>query len=104
ANLAGFPLANIREVASDADFRVRIDALEEAIARDRAAGLRPFMLAGSAGTTATGAVDDLAALARIARENAMWFHVDGAYGAFFALTARGRAALRGMEAADSVVR
>jgi aromatic-L-amino-acid decarboxylase len=101
ASLAGF--STIREIASDGQFRVRLDALEEAIARDRAAGLRPFLLAGSAGTTATGAVDDLAALARIARENAMWFHVDGAYGAFFALTERGRARLRGMEEADSVV-
>jgi len=103
ASLAGFPMSSIREIESDAQFRIRIDALEEAIARDRDAGLRPFLLAGSAGTTATGAVDDLAALARIARENEMWFHVDGAYGAFFALTERGRARLRGMEEADSVV-
>ena len=77
--------------------------LEETIARDRTAGLQPFLVAGSAGTTATGAVDDLAALARIARENGTWFHVDGAYGAFFNLTERGRARLRGMEEADSVV-
>jgi len=101
ANLAGF--TKIREIASDGEFRVRIDALEEAIARDRAEGLRPFLVAGSAGTTATGAVDDLQALARIARENAMWFHVDGAYGAFFNLTGRGRARFRGMEEADSIV-
>ncbi len=103
ASLAGFPPANIREVASNGEFRVRIDALEEAIARDRKAGLRPFLLAGSAGTTATGAVDDLAALARIARENAMWYHVDGAYGAFFNLTQRGLARLRGIAEADSIV-
>src|SRR5437764_2103766 len=103
AMLAGFPAANIREIESDALFRVRVDKLEEAIARDRAAGLRPFLIAGSAGTTNTGAVDDLAALARIARMNEMWFHVDGAYGAFFALTQRGRARLRNMEDSDSVV-
>ena len=103
AMLAGFPAANIREIDSDALFRVRVDRLEEAIARDRAAGLRPFLIAGSAGTTNTGAVDDLAALARVARENATWFHVDGAYGAFFALTERGRARLRNMDEADSVV-
>jgi aromatic-L-amino-acid/L-tryptophan decarboxylase len=101
ASLAGF--TKIREIESDGELRVRIDALEEAIGRDRAAGLRPFMLAGSAGTTATGAVDDLAQLARIARENAMWFHVDGAYGAFFNLTERGRERLRGMSEADSIV-
>jgi len=101
ASLAGF--TQIREIPSDAEFRVRVDALEETIARDREAGLRPFLLAGSAGTTATGAVDDLQGLARVARENVMWFHVDGAYGAFFNLTERGRARLRGMEEADSIV-
>jgi aromatic-L-amino-acid decarboxylase len=103
ASLAGFPAANIREIESDARFCVRVDKLEEAIARDRAAGLRPFMLAGSAGTTNTGAVDDLAALGRVARAEKMWFHVDGAYGAFFMLTARGRERLRGIADADSVV-
>jgi aromatic-L-amino-acid decarboxylase len=103
AILAGFPAANIREIESDALFRVRVDRLEEAIARDRAAGFRPFLVAGSAGTTNTGAVDDLAALARIARANAMWFHVDGAYGAFFMLTERGRARMQGIADADSVV-
>jgi aromatic-L-amino-acid decarboxylase len=103
AMLAGFSAANIREIESDALFRVRIDALEAAIARDRAAGLRPFLVAGSAGTTNTGAVDDLEALGRVARANEMWFHADGAYGAFFALTERGRARLRGMDDADSIV-
>ncbi len=103
ATLAGFPLANVRELPSDGRFRVRPDALEEAIARDRANGFTPFLLAGSAGTTNTGAVDDLEALGRIAREQSLWFHVDGAYGALFMLTERGRVALRGVESADSVV-
>ena len=103
ANLAGFPYANIRELPVDAQFRIRIDALEEAIARDRRDGWTPFLIAGSAGTTATGAVDDLAALARVARAQKMWFHVDGAYGALFMLTERGRAALRGIEEADSLI-
>jgi len=103
ASLAGFPAANIRELPSDENFRIRIDALEEAIARDRAAGLKPFLLLGSAGTTATGAIDDLEELGRVAHANDMWFHVDGAYGAFFMLTERGRAALRGMAAADSII-
>ncbi len=103
ANLAGFPYANVRELPVDERFRIRIDALEEAIANDRRAGLTPFLIAGSAGTTGTGAVDDLEALARIARRERMWFHVDGAYGALFMLTERGRAALRGIEHADSVI-
>jgi aromatic-L-amino-acid decarboxylase len=103
AMIAGFPLANVRELPGDGQFRVRVDALEEAVARDRAAGFTPFLIAGSGGTTNTGAVDDLQALARVAGANSMWFHVDGAYGALFALTERGRAALRGIEQADSVV-
>ena len=103
AVLAGFPAANVREVPSDARFRVRVDALAEAIARDRAAGMKPFLIAGSAGTTNTGAVDDLPALAALARDERCWFHVDGAYGAFFLLTERGRATLRGIEEADSIV-
>jgi aromatic-L-amino-acid decarboxylase len=103
ANLAGFPFANIRELAVDAQFRIRVDALEEAIARDRASGWTPFLIAGSAGTTPTGAVDDLTAMARIARAQKLWFHVDGAYGALFMLTERGRAALRGIEEADSLI-
>ena len=103
ANLAGFPYANVRELPVDDRFRIRVDALEEAIARDRAAGWTPFLVAGSAGTTATGAVDDLAALARVARREKLWFHVDGAYGALFMLTDRGRAALKGIEEADSVI-
>jgi aromatic-L-amino-acid decarboxylase len=103
ANLAGFPYANVRELPVDAQFRIRIDALEEAIARDREAGWTPFLVAGSAGTTATGAVDDLEALAGVAREQKLWFHVDGAYGALFMLTERGRRALRGIEKADSLI-
>ena len=103
ANLAGFPYANIRELPVDETFRIRIEALEEAIENDRRAGFTPFLIAGSAGTTGTGAVDDLEALARIAREQKMWFHVDGAYGALFMLTERGRAVLKGIEQADSVI-
>jgi aromatic-L-amino-acid/L-tryptophan decarboxylase len=98
ADLAGFRAANIREVGVDAQFRMRLDELEAAIAKDS----RPFFVVGSAGTTNTGAVDDLEAIARIARERKMWFHVDGAYGAFFMLTERGRAAMRGIELADSI--
>jgi aromatic-L-amino-acid decarboxylase len=103
ANLAGFPYANVRELPVDEHFRIRIDALEEAIENDRRAGFTPFLVAGSAGTTATGAVDDLTSLARVAREQKLWFHVDGAYGALFALTERGRATLKGIELADSVI-
>jgi aromatic-L-amino-acid decarboxylase len=103
ANLAGFPHANVRELPVDEHFRIRTDALEDAIAKDRAAGFTPFLIAGSAGTTNTGAVDDLDALGRLARAHELWFHVDGAYGALFMLTERGRATLKGIEAADSII-
>src|SRR5438045_142184 len=82
------PAANIREIPSDATFRVRVDLMADAIARDRINGFTPFMLCGSAGTTATGAVDDLDALGQLARTESLWFHADGAYGAFFMLTER----------------
>jgi aromatic-L-amino-acid decarboxylase len=64
--------------------------------------LRPFFVVGSAGTTNTGAVDDLEALARIAANENLWFHADAAYGGFFMMTERGRAAMRGLASADSI--
>jgi len=102
AILAGFPPENVATIRVDERFRVDIGELEQSIARDREAGHTPFMVIGHGGTTNTGAVDDLEALARVAKREALWFHVDAAYGGFFALTERGRAKLRGIERADSV--
>jgi aromatic-L-amino-acid decarboxylase len=102
ALLAGFPPASVRAVPSDPHFRIRLDALAEAVAADRAAGRTPFLLVVNAGTTNTGAVDDLAAAADLARAQGLWLHVDAAYGGFFVLTERGRRAFRGMERADSI--
>jgi aromatic-L-amino-acid decarboxylase len=90
ALLAGFPPASVRRIASDERFRIRLDALERAIAQDRMAGRTPFFVVGNAGTTNTGAVDDLAALAGLCERERLWFHVDGAYGGFFLLTEDGR--------------
>nr|XP_061803724.1 aromatic-L-amino-acid decarboxylase-like [Nerophis lumbriciformis] len=103
ARLAGIPAANLRVVASDENFRLELGALREAIEADQAAGLRPFLLVASAGTTNSGAVDPMPQLAALAREHGLWFHVDGAYGGFFNLTPRGRQVLVGIEQADSVV-
>jgi aromatic-L-amino-acid decarboxylase len=103
AMLAGFPAENIREIPADRDFRINLGALEQKIREDRVAGMLPFLVAASAGTTATGAVDDLTTVAKIAREQAVWVPVDGAYGAFFNLTERGRRVLQGIELADSVI-
>ena len=79
------------------------EALSAQIREDRERGFRPLAVIASAGTTSTGAVDPLEAIARVARANAVWFHVDAAYGGFAALTPRGRELLRGIEQADSVV-
>ena len=103
AMLAGFPEENVRLVPSDEDFRIRIDLLAASIAADRAAGRRPFLVVGSAGTTNTGAVDDLDGLADLCASEGLWLHVDAAYGGFFLLTADGRRRLAGISRADSVV-
>ena len=102
AMLAGFPEGNVREIASDDRFRIRVEDLERAVAADRADGKSPFLLVGNAGSVNTGAVDDLAALADLAERERLWFHVDGAYGGFFLLTERGRARMEGVERSDSI--
>lgn len=102
ARLAGFPVANVREVPTDRDLRIDVGALEEAIAGDRSAGFLPFLVVGNAGTTNSGAVDPLPTLADVAQREDLWFHVDAAYGGFFQLTDRGRRAFAGVERADSI--
>lgn len=102
ALLAGILPERVRAIPTDACFRLSPTALEAAVVADRAAGLSPFLLVASAGTTSTGAVDDLEALADVAARQRLFLHVDAAYGGFFALTERGRRALRGIERADSV--
>ncbi len=103
ARIAGFPGSSLATVPVDDAFRMRPDALARAVRDDRARGARPFLVVASAGTANTGAVDDLEALAAVGREHGLWLQVDAAYGGFFMLTERGRAAMRGIEHADSVV-
>ncbi len=98
----GFRPDQIRVLPTDDRFRIRLDDLAAAIDADAAAGRLPFLVVANAGTTNTGAIDDLVSIARLCRERGIWLHVDGAYGAFAVLTDRGRAALAGMELADSV--
>ncbi|MEO8496294.1 MAG: pyridoxal-dependent decarboxylase, partial [Planctomycetota bacterium] len=102
AMFAGLPPGNVRLVPVDSTYRVRIDALRELIRQDRRDGFVPFAMVGHAGTTNTGAVDDLAALADLAAAEDLWLHVDAAYGGFFMLTERGRGLMRGIERADSI--
>jgi len=102
ASLAGFSGRNLRIVPTDRELRLDPDALGELIETDRRAGLRPFLVVASAGTTNTGAIDPIDAVADIAAEHELWLHVDGAYGGFFQLTERGRARFDGMTRADSI--
>lgn len=100
--VAGFPRRAWHTVAVDGRHRMDVDALRTAIQQDRAQGRRPFLVVANAGSTATGAVDDLLALAGLCAEQELWLHVDGAYGGFFPLTERGKASLVGLSRADSI--
>ena len=102
ANLAGFSRRNVRIIESDEAYRIRLESLRATIAADRATGMTPFLIVGSAGTTNTGAVDPLAGLAEIASVEHLWLHVDAAYGGAFLLTERGRALCSSIHEADSV--
>jgi glutamate/tyrosine decarboxylase-like PLP-dependent enzyme len=101
--IAGMGECVVRRVPVDARWRMDAAGLERLVAEDKAAGLRPWMVVSSAGTTDTGAVDPLADVAEVADREGLWNHVDAAYGGFFMLTDTGRRALSGIEAADSVV-
>ena len=94
---------HVHEVEIDERFRMRPEALSAAMAADAAAGRVPWCVVAAAGTTNTGAVDDLPALRRVADERGAWLHVDAAYGGFLALTERGRAAMPGLGLADTLV-
>jgi glutamate/tyrosine decarboxylase-like PLP-dependent enzyme len=102
ADLFGLGTNSIRWIDVDHGQRIDLDALQRQIERDHADGHRPFLLVGTAGTVSTGAVDPLPDLARIARQHDMWFHADGAYGAFAAIVSDRPPALDALGEADSV--
>ena len=102
ARIVGVRPEHVRMVPSGDDFRVDVDALRRALRQDREAGLHPIAVCANAGTTNTGSVDPLDALADLAEEEGVWLHVDGAYGGFAVLTERGKAAFRGLHRADSI--
>lgn len=101
--IAGLADAQLRIIPMDATFRMDTAALNRQVAADKAAGLQPFLVVASAGTTDTGAIDPLNAVADIARQYAMWFHVDAAYGGAFLLVDEFKHAFKGIERADSIV-
>ena len=101
--IAGLGEAVRASVPVDARHRMDAEALEKAIQKDKAAGKSPWLVIASAGTADTGAVDPLADIGAIANRHSLWFHIDGAYGAFFALCEEGKKILRGMDRSDSIV-
>jgi glutamate/tyrosine decarboxylase-like PLP-dependent enzyme len=101
--LLGLGSDALRWVPVDDDYRIDLEALKTAIAQDRQAGeCAPFCVVGAAGTTNTGSIDDLDALADICQAEDLWLHVDGAFGAWAALAPRARRLVSGMERADSL--
>ena len=102
ADLFGLGTEAIRWVPTDDAQRMDVDALRRQVREDRAAGWLPFLVAATAGTVSTGAVDPLARIAAVCREEGLWFHVDGAYGGFAAVVPGAPEDLRGIALADSV--
>lgn len=93
----------IRKIPLDAHFKISVDALKTRIESDKRENLNPFLLVANAGSTDVGAVDPLTDLGLIAKTYKLWFHVDGAYGAFFMLTEKGKEKLKGIAQADSII-
>ena len=87
----------------DATSKIQVDDLKKKIEKDKEEGRQPFLIVASAGTTDTGAIDPLEDIGNVARENNMWYHIDGAYGGFFVLVDSKKEAFKGIEQADSIV-
>lgn len=100
--ILGLGSCSLRKVPINRDATIDLSTLQQFIAEDKAAGLRPYCLIGCAGTVNTGAVDDLQELARISKTEDIWFHVDGAFGALCMLSEKLQHRLKGIEQADSL--
>lgn len=94
---------NVRRISTDAQFRMDVGALRDAIAEDRRAGVRPLAVVATAGTTSTASIDPLPAIADVCADHGLWLHVDAAYGGAMALLPEGRWVLDGADRADSLV-
>ena len=102
AGLLGIGRQAARRIAVTDRVQLDVTALEKQIAADKAAGLHPFAVVATAGTTNSGAIDDLVAIAEICRRHQLWFHVDGAYGAAAIFSDQHRGLVRGIDQADSI--
>jgi aromatic-L-amino-acid decarboxylase len=101
-DIAGLGSSALRKIPTDLEHRIDVRRLRSAIAVDRAAGRRPFMVVATAGTVDVGAIDDLSALADLCTAERLWLHVDGAFGALSILSPQHRDRLRGIGRADSL--
>lgn len=99
----GIGLDNVVKIPVDADFRLQVSALADAVARDRAAGRLPLACVATVGTTSTTSIDPVPEIADVCERERLWLHVDGAYGGVAAVSPRYREVLRGVERADSLV-
>ena len=98
----GFDPSQIHKLPSDEMYRLPLTDLQHAVAEDRATGKTPFCVIANAGTVNSGAVDPLPALAEFCRQEGLWLHADGAYGAAAVLCDKGRALLEGIALVDSL--
>ncbi len=101
--VSGLGESILRFVSLDARFRMVPAELEKQIEEDKAAGLEPFMVVASAGTTDVGAIDPLESIGAVAKKHGLWYHIDAAYGGFFILTKEGKEKLQGLELSDSLI-
>jgi len=102
AHMAGIGRRSLRTIATDSDLKMRPDELKKCVAEDRQNGFLPFMVIGSAGTTAAGVIDPLPEIARACKEERLWFHADAAWGGAAVVSPSLRPHLAGIESADSI--
>ena len=100
--LLGVGNKNLRKIPVTQDFQINLEELKKTISKDKRAGYKPICIIGNLGTVNTGAVDDLKALADIAKQHNMWFHTDGAFGALTKIAPESYHLADGMELADSI--
>lgn len=98
----GFKKEQVRIIPTDIEFKMAVNKLKNAIAKDRLKRLQPLCIIASAGTTNTGAVDPLDEIAKICKTEKLWFHINGAYGAAAILSKKGSQLLKGIDKADSL--
>ena len=101
-DMLGLGTDSLRRIPVDGDYRMRMDALADAVRKDREAGVRPLIVVATGGTVATGSIDPLPEIADLCRAEGLWMHVDGAYGGPAVLSDQLRPLLAGIERADSI--